>query len=328
MTGTLSRRTVIGAAAVSVAMPFIRAQAQTRDLKLGIITPENHTWNQILVQAAAELKERSGGRLSLTVFPAAQLGPEAAMIQQLQTGALDMAWITVTEISNRIPDYAALLAPFLVKDVGQASRLLKTKEAAVLLDRLPEIGAVGLGYGMTGMRQMYARTIIDGADALRGKKMRIIPAAPFRDFYNLVGAAPTPIPFPQVYDALANGQIDAIDMDFEGTVVYRLHEHLTMLLMTNHFMFPNVSLVSSRLWGGLPESDRSLIADVMRKNLDLVHQRIVSLESEFLDKLKKTKLAIKPVDASFFGDIVTKWDETWMSKAPALKGMRALAKTV
>jgi len=41
----------------------------------------------------------------------------------------------------------------------------------------------------------------------------ITPFEPILDFHSALGAAPTPMPLPAVYEALANGQVDAIDMD-------------------------------------------------------------------------------------------------------------------
>lgn len=71
------------------------------------------------------------------------------MVQQLQTGALDMAFLTIAEISNRIPDFGALYAPYLVDDVNHAARLLRSDAAGELLDLMPEgVGFVGVGYGM------------------------------------------------------------------------------------------------------------------------------------------------------------------------------------
>ena len=38
----------------------------------------------------------------MTVFHAGQLGNESAMMQQLQSGALDMGWIQAAELGSRV----------------------------------------------------------------------------------------------------------------------------------------------------------------------------------------------------------------------------------
>ena len=46
-------------------------------------------------------------------------------------------------------------------------------------------------------------------------KLRINPTPVYRDFYSSLGAAPTPIPTPQVFDAMSNGQVDGLEADLE-----------------------------------------------------------------------------------------------------------------
>ena len=146
------------------------------------------------------------------------------MLQQLQTGALDMAFITTAEITNRIPYFGVLYAPYLVHNVKQAGELLNGPTAQGLLDKLPaEAGVVGLGYGTAGMRLMLNAYPTNSIAAINGRKMRITPFALVKDFYQLLGAASTPMPLPDVYDALANGQVDGVDADLELVWKLRLH---------------------------------------------------------------------------------------------------------
>ena len=96
--------------------------AQAEEFRLGLITPPPHIWTKAAEAFGAELAEASGGAHSVSVFPARQLGNEAEMLQQLQTGALDMAFMTVAEVSNRAPELGAFYAPYLADDIGHAGR--------------------------------------------------------------------------------------------------------------------------------------------------------------------------------------------------------------
>ncbi|WP_346299937.1 TRAP transporter substrate-binding protein DctP [Halomonas sp. BM-2019] len=117
--------------AVAATLSVSALSAQARDFRLGLITPPQHLWSTEAEAFAASLHERSGGEHSVSVFPAQQLGNEAQMVQQLQTGALDMAFLTIAEISNRIPDFGALYAPYLVDGVDHAADLLRSGAAAI-----------------------------------------------------------------------------------------------------------------------------------------------------------------------------------------------------
>lgn len=159
-----------------------------------------------------------------------------------------MAFLTVAEVSNRVPDFGAFYAPYMVEDIEQAGALLRSDVALDLLELLAgKVGVAGIGYGMAGLRQIVSRDAVASAQDLAGKKLRITPFEPIGDFYNALGAAPTPMPLPAVYDALANGQVDAIDMDLELIWKLKYYEHAETIMVSNHMMFPMVGLVSAKI---------------------------------------------------------------------------------
>jgi len=301
--------------------------AQGREFRLGLITPPGHAWSTSAVAFGKALNIASNGRHSVTVYPSQQLGNEAQILQQLQTGAVDMAFLTVAEVSNRVPDFGAFYAPYLVRDISGAAALLRSEEAFSLLEQLPRrIGVFGMGYGMAGMRQILTRDKTTALIELRGQKIRITPFAPIRDFYQLIGAAPTPMPLGSVYDALANGQVDAIDMDLELIVKLRYHELGSTTLLSNHMMFPMVGLVSARVWVRLDEEEQALIRKLMQAELDAIIDFYEAGEERFAQKLRETNVDVKEVDRQFFGTVVEDWDALWQERAPALKVLRKLSR--
>jgi len=301
--------------------------ASAKELKLGLITPPPHSWTLQAQELGKDLSDASGGKYTIAVFPSGQLGNEAQMLQQLQTGALDMAFMTMAEISNRVPNMGAFYAPYLVKDIEGAAQLLKSDAATSLLDELPgKIGVIGLGYGMAGLRQLEGRSAIETADDLRGKKVRITPFEPIKDFYNLVGVAPTPMPLPAVYDALANGQVDAIDMDVENIFKQKYYDVAPYVVLSNHMMFPMIAVVSPRTWATMPKEDQQMLAKLTRQNLDELLQTAVDKEKEWTKGLEDSSAKVTHVGPEFFGNAVTEWEKIWSAKAPALAKLREAAK--
>lgn len=312
------------AAAAGVAM-LAAAPAAAKEMKMGLITPPPHIWTKEAQAFADELKAASGGKHSVVVYPSRQLGNEAEVLQQMQSGAVDMAFMTVAEISNRVPEFGALFTPFLVKDNAQAVALLKNSPTAKgLLDMLPaKVGVVGVGYGMAGVRQIVSATPIKSIADLKGRKVRVTPFPATRDFNTILGTAPTPMPLPDVYDALSNGQVDAIEMDLELTIKLKYWELAKTVLISNQMMFPMVGIVSGRTWRDLSSEDRALISSLMRKHLDVVLDQTEEVERTFLPMLKeKTSLEVLEVDSSFYGDALAEWEKIWLPKAPGIEALR------
>ncbi|WP_420547945.1 TRAP transporter substrate-binding protein [Curvivirga sp.] len=321
---TIFKKTFAGlAVATAVAGMLASTTASAKEFRLGLITPPPHVWTKAATAFGDELKEATDGKHSVAVFPSRQLGNEAQMIQMLQAGSLDMAFLTIAEVSNRVPDFGAFYAPYLVKDINGAAKVLRSDTAKGLLKSLPKkAGVVGIGYGMAGLRQIVSRDAVANANDLVGKKLRITPFEPIKDFYNAVGVAPTPMPLPAVYDALANGQVDAIDMDVELIIKLKYYEHAKTIVESNHMMFPMVGLVSAKVWKNLSKDERAQISEIMGKHLDGVIDSYVSMEGPWLDKMNNVGVNVIKVGPEFFSGAIADWEKTWGPKAPALEALR------
>jgi tripartite ATP-independent transporter DctP family solute receptor len=312
-------------AALACSMAFA-PEALADRFRMGVPTAPSHVWTIEANAFAENFAERTGGAHSVAVFPAGQLGNDAQMLQQLQTGALDMAFMPIAEITNRVPEFGALYAPYLAKDVTAAAELLASDEARGLLDQLPaRIGVVGIGYSLAGMRQIISRDPVQSLADLKGRKLRITPLDPIRDFYIHAGAAPIPLPLGSVYDALANGQIDAIDMDLENIWKQNYYDLAETVILSNHMMFPMVGLVSAARWRTLDPELKATITELMTQHFERISATYIEAEREYEAELESAGIEIRPVGPEFFGAVLDEWEKTWRQKAPVLERLRYLA---
>ena len=320
-------RTTFTALTIGATIALAPALAGAQDMRIGMITPPSHLWTQAAESMGDDLEAATDGRITLQTFPSGQLGNEAQMLQQLQTGGLDMAFLTIAEISNRIPDFGAFYAPFLADDIEHAVRIIRSDVATSLLDRLPEeVGVVGLGFASAGMRQIVSRPDVANAGDLDGLKVRITPFEPIRDFYNALGTAPTPMPLPDVYDALANRQVDAIDMDAELIWAMRYFEQAPTVIESNHMLFPMVGVVSGRVWAQLSEDDRALITEHMQNRLEEVLDKYAERDPEWMALVEdEDEVNYVRIDRDFFAEAVQQWEEIWSERAPILEDLRRVA---
>ncbi|MDW9406828.1 TRAP transporter substrate-binding protein [Sinorhizobium meliloti] len=330
---TFSRRTFLGGvaagAALSLATPSLVRSRETRTLRLGIVTPPGHPWNNAALKVGEALKAETNGRLSISVFPAGQLGNEAAMLQQMQSGALDLGWIMTAELGSRIPAVAAINAPWVVDSTAKVAKLVREPVAMKLLDVLPaETGTVGLAWGITTMRVVFSAKEIAGLDDINGMKLRINTTPAYRDFYQLLGAAPTPIPTPAVFDAMSNGQVDGLEADLDFSWNQRFDKVSKTMLKMNAIFMPCVALASGRVWQTLPEADREIIARLTKSALDEQIDATVANEPALLEKFAGAGIPIKDVTVADAGRIIAEYDKIWLPKAPVLAELRKVGATL
>lgn len=325
----LSRRRFVQSLGVAsaAASPFVlssAARAQSaREFRLGLITPAGHSWNRAAVAFGEALKKETNGRLSVTVFHSGQLGNESAMMQQLQSGALDMGWIQAAELGSRVNSVAAINAPYLVRSTPAVAKLVRTPAALKLLDVLPrETGTIGLGWGITGMRVVFSTRDINTPADLKGLKLRINPTPVYRDFYQLLGAAPTPIPTPAVFDAMTNGQVDGLEADIEFSWNQRFDKVSKSLLPMNALFMPFAPLVSGRVWQTLDAKDKDLIRGLVEQSLAVQINDIVTTEADLIGKFKQTGIAYKSEGGYDPKPVIEAFDKMWLPKAPQIAELR------
>ncbi len=326
---TLSRRHFIQSTAIAAAtaaplgFPSIVRAADAKEFRLGLITPAGHSWNRAALQFGEALKKETDGRLSVTVFHSGQLGNETAMMQQLQSGALDMGWIQAAELGSRVSSVAAINAPYLVRSTPAVAKLVKTPAALKLLEVLPrETGTIGLGWGITGMRAVFATKDISAPTDLKGMKLRINPTPVYRDFYQLLGAAPTPIPTPAVFDAMSNGQVDGLEADIEFSWNQRFDKVSKTLLQMNALFMPFAPLVSGRIWQAMDAKDKELIRKLVAQSLDAQINDIVTTEAGLIEKFKGSGIAFKTAGNYNPDGIIQEFDKLWLPKAPQIAELR------
>lgn len=321
----LSRRQLLAvAAALPLAAPMV-ARAQTTQLRLGLITPVGHSWNDAALRLADLLAQQSDGRLTMAVFHSGQLGNEPAMMQQLQSGALEMGIIQAAELGSRVDHIAAINAPYLVRSTDAAAKFVRHPEVVKLFDVLPqETGTVGLGWAITGMRTVFSAKPIENIAGLNGMKLRINPTPVYRDFYQLLGAAPTPIPTPQVFDAMSNGQVDGLEADIEFSWNQRFDKVAKSILRMNALFMPAAAVASGRAWMAMPEADRELIAAAVDTVLAEQISSLAGEEPALIENFRGTGVPMHEVPQEDTAELIAAFDKIWLPKAPVIEQLREI----
>jgi TRAP-type C4-dicarboxylate transport system substrate-binding protein len=326
---TLSRRHILAlGASLPMAAPSL-SLAQAKELRFGLIPPVGHSWNKAALVLADKLKAATNGRMTMTVFHSGQLGNESAMMQQLQSGALDMGFIQAAELGSRVPHLAAINAPYLVRSTPAVAKFVRHPEVLKLFDVLPSTtGTIGLGWGITGMRAIFSSKDLQSLADIKGMKLRINPTPVYRDFYQLLGAAPTPIPTPQVYDAMANGQVDGLEADLEFSWNQRFDKVSKVILQMNAVFMPFAAIVSGRVWQAFSAADKDLITKLVKETLDEQIDGLAGNEPNLIENFKKAPIPIRQVAVADTEAVIAAFDKIWLPQAPIIANLRKVGASI
>jgi C4-dicarboxylate-binding protein DctP len=299
----LGRRQFVQAGAAALALPalartglaqqkFVCKIAHTE----GIGTPITNAFDAW----AKVLNEQSGGRIEAQHFPAAQLGGLAEALEGSRIGTIQVTTAGPDSEEAIAPEIAAFGgAPgFIYKNEAHVDAVLQGPLGQMCSDiARAKTGVEFVAYGETGFRHILSKAPVTSLDGLKGLKIRVPQLRIWVDFWSMLGAAPTPLPYNEQYSALSTGIIDAIDSDVFSIVGFKFHEQAAHLTLTGHWFLPKAVRVNAAWLDSLPEDLRTMVRDTAKAAF--AEQRAVNRAkaSGTLDELKALGVTVHVLGA-------------------------------
>lgn len=306
------------------------AKQEKVTLKFANITKEANSFSKAAEKFGEEINAKSNGRITVELFPGGQMGSESDMMQQLNTGGLDMAIITTAQLSNSSPAFGGWLMPFLVNDHQQAYKLWTSPESMALFDTLTTENVKGLGYVTCGFRYLLSTKSIEGAKDLDSFKMRTTPSPTILDFWTSLKVSPTPMPLTEVYTAMQTGVIDGVDIDSDSVVTEKLTEIAKHMTPSKHMYWAGGVLINKDRWNQLSEEDKKLVTDAidvaMKDNMQRIEKNEADLAANAQSKYGLTVHELS--NKAEFNPFITDVQEKWSAKSPELAKFLEKAKQV
>ncbi len=243
---------------ITVLLCAIPAMA-TLTMKCGHVAPPFHGQNKGIEAFAAYVKDKTHGAVEIQNFPFGQLGGETSLADQVQSGTLEMATVSVAVLQNYVPQVAITDLPFVFPDLKTAYAVIDDPEVQQkIFSYLPAKGFVGVGWTENGIRDITnSKRDIRKPEDLKGLKIRVMTSPIYIDTFKQLGASPTDLPFPEIYSALQNGTIDAQENPLLTSILIKATEITKHATMTGHILTECIIIVNKDAWNKLtPEQQK------------------------------------------------------------------------
>jgi len=240
----------------------IMAGEATAEARIGYVPIESHPVGEAVRFFAERVKEKTEGRVTFETFPGGTLGNEPQMQSSIQGGFLEVMVGPTSNLVGAFPGFGLFDLPFFFKDHAAVDKVFDGRVGDELFKRLEEQNIVGLAFWDNGFRHMTnAIRPIEKVEDIAGLKIRVIPNPLFIATFQALGANPVPLPYPELYNALESGTVDAQETPvglIYSTKFYEVQKYLTL---TGHVYSPYVLLASKQWFDGLSEGDRKLVLE-------------------------------------------------------------------
>lgn len=297
-------------------------------LRFAHFLPENTAIHESVVKFKKELEERSDGWIELDIYSEGILGNEPDIMQQLQEGSVDAAFISTGELANHSDDFAVWNMPFLIKNHEAGKEIAESDEALALFDTLDSVK--GLGYIYAGMR--YILTIDEPyteISDIQSLSLRHLPSPVITDWYSKLGVSSVPIPQPEVYTSFQTGVIDAIDTELDIIFAHSLYEIGNYITPVNQLLHGGILLNEER-WNSLSEEEQQIFIDSMKATLEYNIQFSKDREEELVEQaIEEYDLKYYEIgDLEYMMEIANDFYEEYASKSELMKNFIDFASEV
>lgn len=273
------------------------ALAQT-EVKLGYaLAPASH-YGVAAEAWEAHVEDATEGAYDFVHFPSSGLGGEREVIEGLQLGTVETTIASSGTLSNFVPEAGVFDIPFLFRDFDHARAVLDGPVGQEILASFEDVGLKALAWGEQGFRHITNnRGPINTAEDLAGLKLRTMENPTHITAFETLGAAPTPMAWPEVIGALQQGTIDGQENPLTVITSAKLSEVQEHLTLSGHVYAPTVFLVSLPFWEGLSEDEQQDFQEGAIAAQSAMRAYVDEIEASGLEQLKAEGMSVNELSA-------------------------------
>ncbi|MCF3974375.1 TRAP transporter substrate-binding protein [Paracoccus salsus] len=234
------------------------AGAAAQEVKIGYALAEDSHYGVAAKAFERSVTDSLGDQFSFRHFPSSGLGGEREVVEGVQLGSVEMTIVSTGTLSNFLPEVGVFDVPFLFASLDHARKVLDGEIGQDMLAKFDDAGLRALAWGEQGFRHITNnRGPIATPEDTEGLKIRTMENPVHIEAFRALGAAPTPMAWPEVIGALQQGAIDGQENPLSVIVSAKLSEVQKYLTLDGHVYSPAVILISPALWGQLDDAQKT-----------------------------------------------------------------------
>ena len=292
------RELAVAVAAAVTALAWAPAHAQMV-IKIATVNAGDNPRNVAANELGKQLSAKSGGKIKGEVYLNNQLAKgEAAMLEATQLGTIDISPVGAAPIGGIFePGYLPLSLPFLwpsrqhvwkAMDGGLGAELAKRMEAKGL-----KVLCFGGGWGYRNVMS-NKRPITSPAD-MKALTIRVQQSPVYIGMMKQLGANPVPMPWSEVFLALKQGTVDAMEAPAVSIVSDKYHEIGKYYSLTKHTYEPITWFANKRKYDALSADIKKVVDAAAKDTCALDRKAEVDSEAGDLETIRKAGVKVNDI---------------------------------
>ena len=244
----------------------------------------------------------SNGALEVKLFPNSQLGADEDVLEQARAGAPVAIVVDGGRLATFVTEFGVLGAPYLASGYDGIRKVVVSDKFEEWVQKLHDTsGHQVLSFNWwQGERHLWTRKPVNVPADLAGVRMRTPGAPVWVETITAMGAVATPMPFAEVYAALEQNAIDAVEAQLPAGQGSKLNEVTSVLTKTGHINLITGLVTSAPWFDSLPAELQTVLRDEALKAGDIASYGTQDALAQIEADLVAAGMTVNTIDVTPF----------------------------
>lgn len=250
-------------AAIVLWLAAAAAGAQTVQLKIATLAPENSGWMQGMREGAREIKTRTEGRVALKFYGGGVMGNDRKVLRKMRIGQLQGGSFTASGLGERYPDINLYGFPLMFNSLDEVNHVRGQLDDE-LMRGLEAVGLVGFGIAEGGFARIMSNVPVRTYEDLKGRKIWVPEGDEIT--YRAMKAldlSPVVLPITDVLTGLQTGLIEMIGTPPVGAIALQWYTKVHYLTDAPIIYTYAVLVLEKKAFERLRPEDQAVVREVM-----------------------------------------------------------------
>ena len=286
-------------------LPLWAGSAMAQTLKISTLAPEGSFWMVEMRAGAAEIKERTAGRVNFKFYGGGVQGNDNQVRRKMRVGQLHGATFTSGALGGFAQDAELYSLPLTFQNMDEVLYVRERMDQQ-LRDLLESNGMINFGIAGAGVGYLMSNKPMATLKDMSGEKTWVqegdeIAYAAFKS----LGISPVTMPLTDVLTGLQTELLDSAAVSPVGAVVLQLHTKLSYITDLPLSYVYGALIIDAKPFGRLSAEDQAVVREVMEQIYRKIDAASINDNSEALAALQQQGLElVKPEQSE-----IPKWRE-------------------
>jgi TRAP-type C4-dicarboxylate transport system substrate-binding protein len=223
-------------------------------------------------------------------------------------------------LSDFVPDIGILAGPYLVKDAADFNKILASAWYRSIEAQLEKANIrLILSNGFFGQRHLLASKPVSKPEDMAGMTLRVPPNPMWIETFKAIGARPTTIQWSEVYSALQQNVVEAVEAPVGSLYGSKLHETRKVLSLTGHFTSFVTWPINAGFFNRLPKEVQQVLIEEGRRAGEEMTRLTLSSQQSYIDRFKAAGVTVQDkMDLAAFQRVTAKVYKAFPKWSPNL----------